>query len=70
MYLLESPRRGDSYRYYDFVLNNNTGLPIKNTQNADFCADRIDIITNFAAITNVVIISFHCNYLCDTGYFL
>ena len=26
-----------------------------------FCADRIDVITNFAVITNVVIKRVHCN---------
>ena len=33
----------------------------KNTRSADFCADRIDIISNFAVITNVVIKRVHCN---------
>ena len=28
---------------------------MKNTHTADFCAERIDVITNFAVITNVVI---------------
>ena len=28
---------------------------MKNTRTADFCADRIDVITDFAVITNVVI---------------
>ena len=32
----------------------------KNTRSADFCADRIDVITNFAVITNVVIKRVHC----------
>ena len=32
----------------------------KNTRSADFCADQIDIITNFAVITNVVIKRVHC----------
>ena len=27
---------------------------------ADFCADRIDVITNFAVITNAVIKRDHC----------
>ena len=27
---------------------------------ADFCADKIDVITNFAVITNVVIKAVHC----------
>ena len=33
---------------------------MKNTRSADFCADRIDVITNFAVITNVVIKRVHC----------
>ena len=41
-------------------LQNNMGLSIKNTQSADLCADRIDIITNFAVVTNVVIKRVHC----------
>ena len=32
---------------------------MKNTQSADFFADRIDVITNFAVITNVVIKRVH-----------
>ena len=35
-------------------------LSIKNTRSADFCADRIDVITNFAVITNAVIKRAHC----------
>ena len=31
----------------------------KNTRSADFCADRIDVITNFAVITNAVIKRVH-----------
>ena len=46
-----------------FFLKNNMGLSIKNTQSADFCADRIDVITNFAAITNVVITRVYCTVL-------
>ena len=33
---------------------------MKNTQSADLCADRIDIITNFAVITNAVIKRVQC----------
>ena len=33
---------------------------MKNTQSADFCADRIDVITNFAVITNAIIKRIHC----------
>ena len=32
---------------------------MKNTRSADFCANRIDVITNFAVITNVVIKRVH-----------
>ena len=32
----------------------------KNARSADFCADQIDVITNFAVITNVVIKRVHC----------
>ena len=32
---------------------------MKNTQSADFFADRIDVIANFAVITNVVIKRVH-----------
>ena len=62
VYLLESPRRGDSNKYPKRVFpKNNMGLSVKNTESADFCADWIDIITNFAAvITNVVIKRVHC----------
>ena len=34
---------------------------MKNTQSTDFCADRVDVITNFAVITNAVIKRVHCN---------
>ena len=33
---------------------------MKNTQTPDFCADQIDVTTNFAIITNVVIKRVHC----------
>ena len=42
------------------------GLPIKNTLSADFCADRIDVITNFAVVTNVVIKRVHCSRTAST----
>ena len=32
----------------------------KKKRSADFCADRIDDITNFAVMTNVVIKRVHC----------
>ena len=41
---------------------------MKYARSADFCADRIDVITNFAVITNVVIRRLHLvcmdKYLC------
>ena len=41
-------------------LKNNMGQSIKkNTRAADFCADQIDVITDFAVITNVVIKRVH-----------
>ena len=39
------------------------GLLLKNTRTADFCADRIDVISNVAVITNVVIKRIHCTLL-------
>ena len=33
---------------------------MKNARSADFCADRIDVTTNSAVITNVVIKRVHC----------
>ena len=33
---------------------------MKNTQSADFCADQIDVITNFAVIMNVLIKRVYC----------
>ena len=39
---------------------------MKNTRSADFCADRTDVITNFAVITNVVLKRFHCNLYLST----
>ena len=41
---------------YVFLKSNNE----KNTRSADFCADRIDVITDFVVITNVVIKRVHC----------
>ena len=35
----------------------------KKTRSADVWADRIDVITNFAVITNVVIKRVHCTYV-------
>ena len=69
MYLSKSPLRGDSKKYTKrmFFLKNNKGISIKKTRSADFCADRIDVITNFAVITNVVIKRVHCTQL-DSRY--
>ena len=41
---------------------------MKNTRSADFCADRIDVITNFSVITNAVIKMVHCivSYILNT----
>ena len=33
---------------------------MKNTRSADVCADRIDVITNFAVIAIAVIMKVHC----------
>ena len=33
---------------------------MKNTRSADVCANRIDVITNFAVIKNAVINRVHC----------
>ena len=63
VYLLESPRRGDSNkdpkRMFSQRITSDT-FDKKNTRSADFCADRIEVITNFAVITNVVIKRVHC----------
>ena len=42
-------------------LNNNMGLSMKTARPADFCADRIDVITNFAVLLNVIIKRVHCS---------
>ena len=68
MYLLESPLRGNSYKYPKrmFPLRitwNYIVLMEKKTRSADVWADRIDVITNFAVITNVVIKRDHCTYV-------
>ena len=62
MFLLESPRRGDSnelFKAYVFP-KNNTGLSMKKYTIRFFCADRIDIVTNYAVIMNVIIKWVHC----------
>ena len=52
------------------------GLSIKkNTRFVDFCADRIDVITNFAIMMNVIIERAHCITVFSAvlylqGYFL
>ena len=62
MYLLESPRRGDSNKYPKRVFSQKItwDSQCKHTRSADLCADRIDVITNFAVITNAVIKRVHC----------
>ena len=42
------------------------GISIKkNTRSAELCADQIDVMTNFAVITNVVIKRVHCIPITD-----
>ena len=55
VYLLELPRQGDfltNTQNEEFLKNN---MEISMPRSADFYADRIYIITNFAVLTNVVI---------------
>ena len=55
-YVLTYIRTGQTlYPLHNFVVRGD-----KNPQSADFCADHIDVITNFAVITNVVIKRVHC----------
>ena len=63
MYLLESPRRGDSNKYTKRIFSGRIKWEIneKNTRSADFCADQIDVITMFAGVPNVVIVRVHYN---------
>ena len=63
MYLLESHRRGDSTQYPKCMFSQRITWDCqwKDTRCADFCADRIDIITDFAVIMNIVIKRGHCN---------
>ena len=62
MYLLESPRRGDSNKYTErmFFLKHNMGISMKKYTIRYFCADQFDVITNFALITNVIAERVHC----------
>ena len=62
MYLLESPRQGDSNKYTKrmFSWGIKWEYRWKNRRSADFCPDQIDVITKFAVITNVVIKRVHC----------
>ena len=46
------------------------GLSMKNTRSADFCADRIDVITNLAVITNAVMKRVHCIWASQSLYCL
>ena len=64
VYLLES--RGDSNKYPGrmFSYRITWDCQRKYTRSADFCADRIDVITNFAVITNVVIKRVHMKLHC------
>ena len=69
LYLLESPRQGDSYKYQQsmFSLRITWDCHWKNIQSANFCTSRIDVITNFAVITNAVIKSDHCTRMRNPG---
>ena len=62
MYLVESPRRGDSNKYPKRMFSQRItwDCQCQNTRSADFLADRIDVLTNFAVITNAVIKRVHC----------
>ena len=53
---------------YDF-LKNSMEISMKKTRSADFCEDRIDVITNFAVITNAVIKRVYCNYFKAARYY-
>ena len=44
-------------------LKNKVGIAMKNTQSADFCADKIDVMTNFVVKMNVVIKRVHYSIL-------
>ena len=61
VYLLASPWRGDSNKYPKRMFSQRITWDCqwKNTRSADFCADRIDLITSFAVITNAVIKRVH-----------
>ena len=65
MFLLQSPRRVDSNKHTKcmFCWRIKWEYQWKNTRSADFCADQIDVITNFAVIMNVVIKRVHCIFL-------
>ena len=62
MYLLELPQRGDSNKYQNvcFPKEQHGTVNEKNTRSAGFCADQIDVITNFSILMNVVIKRVHC----------
>ena len=69
VYLLESPRRGDSYKYTKRMFSGRIKWDYqwKITRSADFCADRIDVITNLAVITYVVMRRVHCTKVYHTS---
>ena len=60
--MLESPRRGDSENTQNvcFPEEKNGNINKNNTRSIAFCEDQINIMTNFAVITNVVIKRVHC----------
>ena len=59
--MLESPRRGDSNKHTKRMFSSRISweYQCKNTRSADFCADQIDVVMNFAVMTNVVIKMVH-----------
>ena len=46
-------------------LKNKMEISRKNTLSADFCEDQIDVTTDFAVITNVIIKRVHCSLIRD-----
>ena len=62
MYLLESPRLGNSNKDTKrmFFRRITWEFQCKITRSADFYAEGIDVITDFAVITNVIIKTVHC----------
>ena len=59
MHLLESPQQGDSNKYTQRMFSCRISMK-RNTRSAGFWVDQIDLIMNFALITNVVTKRAHC----------